>query len=73
MVSIILLVFLIAYILLIVAVPTWIIMGIIWLIKRKNPSRGLSKALKIVSIVILVNLPVWIFLFVLAGSAMTLM
>ena len=73
MVSIILLVFLIAYILLIVAVPTWIIMGIIWLIKRNNPSRGLSKALKIVSIVILVNLPVWIFLFVIAGSAMTLM
>lgn len=73
MVSVILLVFLMAYLLLIAAVPAWIVLGIIKLIKRKNPSKGLNKAFKIVSFILLIDIPIWIFLLVLASSTMTLM
>ncbi len=71
--SLVFIAFLFAYIAVLVGVPVWVILGIIWLIKRKNPSKGLTKAVKIVSLILLFTLPVWIFLFVLAGSTMTLM
>ena len=73
MVSVILLVFLMAYLLLIAAVPAWIVLGIIKLVKRKKPSKGLNKAFKIVSFILLIDIPIWIFLLVLASSTMTLM
>ena len=67
--------FLLIYITLILAVPVWIILGIIYLVlKHKGKTTPkLSKALKIIGIIILLALPVWIFLLVLASQTMLAM
>ena len=67
--------FLLIYIMLILAVPVWIILGIIYLVlKHKGKTiPKLSKALKIIGIIILLALPVWIFLLVLASQTMIAM
>ncbi len=67
--------FLLIYIMLILAVPVWIILGIIYLVlkhKGKTTTK-LAKALKIIGIIILLALPVWIFLLVLASQTMIAM
>lgn len=73
MAELILMLFLCAYWVLIVGVPVWLVLCILKIIKRKNPSGSLSTAFKIVSIIILIDLPIWIFFFVLATSTMTMM
>ncbi len=67
--------FLLVYLFLILLVPVWIILGIIHLVlKHKDKTTpALTKALKIIGIIILLALPVWIFLLVLSTRTMLAM
>ena len=67
--------FLFVYVLLILTVPVWIVMGIIRLVyKHKGiTTPTLSKAIQVLGFGILLALPVWIFLLVLASQTMVAM
>lgn len=67
--------FFLIYLLLLISVPVWIILGSIRLVlKHKGKTTPtLSKALKIIGFIILLALPVWIFLLVLASQTMIAM
>lgn len=62
-----------AYYILFAAVPAWLVLGIIKIIRRNNPSKTLSTAFKAVSLILLIAITIWIFLLVLGSETITLM
>ena len=62
-----------SFYLIIIAIPLWFVLLVMKIIKRKTPSPKISIAFKVVSIVILIYLPFWLFLLALGSAPMTLM